>query len=660
MSMLDRALRKRLEATIREARVVAEEAAADAIRRLSVVDEVAPAYQPADQKALRVRLRAHARTLGDGWDPEKKRLLGTAKLQEATAYEAWHRMLFGRFLVERGLLVHPELGVPIGRDELRELAQDDGLPDEWALVERLAAPALPAVFKPDDPVLAVTLSPEYGKRLRALVVELPMEVFTFEDSLGWTYQFWRAAEKDAVNKAGGKIGSAELPAVTQLFTESYMVKFLLHNTLGAWWAGKVLAGNSVLAHDANDEQTIRDACALPGVPWEFLRFVRDGSGPWRPAAGTFPGWPEQAAAITFLDPCCGSGHFLVEAFSLLAALRQAEEGLSGEDAACAVLRDNLHGLEIDGRCVQIAAFNVALAAWRLADGPIALPQPHIAWVGAQPPPRAEMAALGNGDLSLRRALETLHDHFAEAPLLGSLLEVGARDLLDADLRERGEAALVRLRGAEPDRAEGAVTARGLIDAAALLSRQYVLQATNVPFLGRGKQEPILADFVAKHMPEAKADLATAMLQRMRRLTAKHGAMASVTPQSWLFLGGYKALRREFLSSLSLTVIAGLGPRAFETISGEVVNTALVVLRCVDPGTEATFAGFDANAAGEGILKAEAIKSGHVQILTQKAQKSNPDMRIAISESRDIPLLSDYASSYKGIATGDITRFIFRF
>ena len=161
-----------------------------------------------------------------------------------------------------------------------------------------------------------------------------------------------------------KIGAAELPAVTQLFTEPYMVRFLLHNTLGAWWAGKVLASRPELAREAADEPALRAACALPGYQWEYLRFVREDEV-WRPAAGSFPGWPARAAEITMLDPCCGSGHFLTEALAALAALRSAEEGLSPADAITAVLRDNLHGLEIDGRCVQIAAFALALTAWRI-------------------------------------------------------------------------------------------------------------------------------------------------------------------------------------------------------------------------------------------------------------------------------------------------------
>jgi hypothetical protein len=146
--------------------------------------------------------------------------------------------------------------------------------------------------------------------------------------------------------------------------------------------------------------------------------------PWRPAAGTFAGWPRRAADITYCDPCCGSGHFLVEAFAILATLRRAEEGLPPAEAARAVLRDNLHGLEIDGRCVQIAAFNVALAAWRLADGPVNLPVPHVAWVGAPPPlPKSEFIALADDDAELQRGLAVLHDMFRQAPLLGSLIEL---------------------------------------------------------------------------------------------------------------------------------------------------------------------------------------------------------------------------------------------
>ena len=106
-----------------------------------------------------------------------------------------------------------------------------------------------------------------------------------------------------MNESGNKIGADELPAVTQLFTEPYMVNFLIHNTIGAWYAGRVLAENPQLAGQAESEEELRKAVALPGVTWDYLRFVQTGDGerPWRPA-GTFEGWPKRAAELKSWTP----------------------------------------------------------------------------------------------------------------------------------------------------------------------------------------------------------------------------------------------------------------------------------------------------------------------------------------------------------------------
>ena len=409
---LPSALRRALEKTIKDARLTAEEGAGDAIRRLGVAEGKPPSYLNDDEKELRRHLRAHARVLGDAFNKSDE-TQETKRLVEAAAYAHWHRMLFARFLAERGLLRNPEFDVPVSLEDCRELAQTEGLTDPWTIAERYAASMLPAVFRIDDPVLSIGLDPVQTQNLHRLVTELDVEVFQADDSLGWTYQFWRSAEKDAVNRSGVKIGADELPAVTQLFTEPYMVRFLLHNTLGAWWAGKMLAANPALAQSAADEDELRVACSLPDFSFDMLRFVREGEdGPWRPAAGIFPGLPTEAKAITILDPCCGSGHFLTETLAILVALRQVEENLSSADAVIAVLQDNLHGLEIDGRCVQIAAFAVALGAWRIG-GWQTLPVPHIAWVGSPPPlPKREFVDLADGDAELEYVLAALHDLFS--------------------------------------------------------------------------------------------------------------------------------------------------------------------------------------------------------------------------------------------------------
>jgi hypothetical protein len=425
-----------------------------------------------------------------------------------------------------------------------------------------------------------------------------------------------------------------------------------------------LATKSDLASEAPDENTMREACALPGVKWEYLRFVRDdgGNGLWRPAAGTFPGWPEHVAEITYLDPCCGSGHFLVEAFAILAALRQEEERLSAVEAARAVLRDNLHGLEIDGRCVQIAAFNVALAARRLANGPVTLPVPHIAWVGAPPPlPKSEFAALANGDAELQRGLGVLHDLFLQAPLLGSLIELSGGDLVDPTRiarLDRSIAALVeKMRDAEPERSEGALAARGMADAATILAKRFTLQATNVPFLGRGRQVARLATYIGPRFDDAKNDLATAMLARMLALATLGGTIAAVTPQNWLFLGSYKDLRKHLLQTAQLNSVVNLGPAAFQDMNWWAIQTALTTWTASGPQPNSAFLALDADTGRDLDGKPEHMRSTPVLILKQAFQLVNPDARISVEPNVSTTLLSKYAVAYQGNTTGDNDRYV---
>ena len=144
-------------------------------------------------------------------------------------------------------------------DEVQELAREKAT-DWLELASDYAERMLPQIFRKDDPVLDIALPPETRSELEDLLKGLPKAVFEADDSLGWVYQFWQAEKKDEVNKSEVKIGADELPAVTQLFTEDYMVLFLLHNTLGAWWAGKVLARNPNLATSAANEDALRAAC----------------------------------------------------------------------------------------------------------------------------------------------------------------------------------------------------------------------------------------------------------------------------------------------------------------------------------------------------------------------------------------------------------------
>src|SRR4030095_14493661 len=132
-------------------------------------------------------------------------------------------------------LIAPEHGVPVSLQECRELAPELNLRDEWDVAVRFATAILPQIFRTDDPAGKVEIAPEDRTALRDLVTSLFRDVFVADDSLGWVYQFWQAKRRDDVYRSEKKIGADEIAPVTQLFTEHYMVEFLLHNTLGAWW-----------------------------------------------------------------------------------------------------------------------------------------------------------------------------------------------------------------------------------------------------------------------------------------------------------------------------------------------------------------------------------------------------------------------------------------
>jgi hypothetical protein len=662
MASLKRELRKELEQAVTAARSAAEIGARKAIEALAVQNGKPWPSMTEEQKQLRNRLRAHGRQLGD----RRELRSGSQSIDHITqecAYEHWHRMLFARFLAESDLLIEPESGVAISLDECRELALERGV-DWLTLASEFAVKMLSQIFRAGDPVLEILLPPETRQELEGLMKSLPREVFLADDSLGWVYQFWQAEKKNEVNASGEKIGADGLAPVTQLFTEDYMVLFLLHNTLGAWWAGKVLAQQPDLAKSATSEEDLRAACAVVDVSWEYLRFVREGEGPWRPASGTFNGWPKDAKHLKVLDPCMGSGHFLVFALPMLVALRMAEDKLSREDAIEAVLRDNLFGLELDNRCTQIAAFNLALTAWRII-GHRQLPALNLACSGLGINAKEEeWVELAGKDQRLRDGMSELYRLFRKGPVLGSLINPLALNkpspLLIADFQAIQpflEAALRREDYRDYETTEMTIAAQGMAKAAEILAGQFTLVATNVPYLKNGKHDSLLKEFCERTYPKAKADLATVFVERCIQFGKEGGSAALVTPQTWLFLGSYTKFRTELLADEQWNFLARLGPGAFETISGEVVNVALLTVSREVPPPEHSIAALDANPAQTSAQKADLLREAKVHEIWQASQLKNPDARISLGEVGDASLLQVFSDAYIGQRTGDGPRFI---
>ena len=614
MKTLSTEHRRQLERSVVEARDIAEAGARGALEALAVHHHEPYGHMSGEQRRLRNRLRAHARHLDDRVDARTGSHTIDHLVQES-AYEHWQGMLFARFLAENRLLIEAEMRIAITLDECEELAREEGV-DKWALAARFAHRMLPQVFRPDHPVFEVQLAREYRLKLEGLVEGLPAEVFTATDALGWVYQFWQTKKKDEVNRSEVKIGADELPAVTQLFTEPYMVQFLLHNSLGAWWVNR---------HPDK-------ACP---VDLTYLRRTEDGA----PAAGAFDGWPDNLLQFRLLDPCCGSGHFLVAAFLMLVPMRMALEDIDAIQAVDAVLRENIHGLELDQRCVAIAAFALALEAWRYSDagGFRILPKLNLAWCG-QPVggKKEEWLALAAGDPRLEAGMVALYDTFRDAPTFGSLIDPArsvSEDMLTAGFEELQpllEDAL-RKHAGEEEFEETAIAALGLAEATRLLSSHYHLVSTNVPYLVRGKQNEQMRKCAETRYPKAKNDLANVFLERCLEFSLEEGAGVTqiVMPQNWLFLTSYKAQREHLLKNARWRLLARLGEGGFDSAQAAGAFTILLTLDRRRPHTEHQLQGIDVSGPRTVGEKAELLRDGELAAVSQLGQLGNPDARIAL-------------------------------
>lgn len=453
-----------------------------------------------------------------------------------------------------------------------------------------------------------------------------------------------------------------------------MVSFLLDNALGAWWAGKQLTDSDW--QNAKDEQELRDKAAIDGVPLEYLRFVQDeNSKQWQPASGTFDAWPDNLSEFKAIDPCCGSGHFLVAIFLMLVPMRMQLENLNEQQAIDKVLSENLHGLELDQRCVELAAFAVALEAWRYpnAGGYRTLPELHLACSGLSvTAARDEWKALSReaDKQNLSIALDQMYQTFKDAPVLGSLINPRRSDAAKIadwdDLQQLlGEALSKESRSTSDssehnNQLEAGIVAQGLAKAAELLSGQYTWVVTNVPYLGRGKQNSLLQTYCEAYYPEGKNDLATVFLERCLEFCDEGGSTSVVLTQNWLFLTTYESYRRKLLKNYgwNLVVKLGGGAEAFEVGPGNITNIAMITITNTI-NTKGILRGIDTSYQKTAAQKPDALITNEIKSNRQSKQLDNPDVRIAF-DLNEGQLLSNFGLASNGLHGGDSLRFRFKY
>ena len=638
MPVLSSSHRGKLEKAVVKARKLSESGADNALEALAVHENEPYSHLDPDQRKLRNVLRAKGRLLGDVLKNDGKQSI--YHLSYELAYEYWHKMLFAAFLESNGLLMHPS-GVAVSFEEVEELAPEEGYPNKWVAAAHYASEMLPAIFRVDDPLMQVEFSLNDRIALETLLDELDNQIFEADDALGWVYQYWQSEAKARINESGDKIDGEKLPAVTQLFTEHYMVQFLIDNTIGAWWKN-------------------RNPVKTAPVEFEYLRTLDDGT----PAAGGYEGWPDSVDELTCMDPCMGSGHFITSLFQVLAPLRMEEESLSKEEATDAVITDNLHGLELDPRCTQLGAFNLALTAWKFCGKYRELPEMNLACSGIAPKGKEEDWVNLVGDVArddqtrMENGMRELYRHFQMAPELGSLLDPSTikADAFTASFEELQPVLNEALEKEENyETKERGVVAEGIAKAGKLLSNNYNLVITNVPYLGKGKLGRFLSDHLEENFEKSKSDLATVFIEKFLMKCSK---LAVVSPQNWAFQYSYKSFRKFVADNHSIISFIKLGENAFDSPQAAGAFAGLFIIDT--DNSKRKYFGLDLTRFNKPTLKKENLIKNEI-ILTNKTSISKKlDYRFIFGETSKLKPLSDFATSIEGLSTGDKNRYVFSF
>ncbi len=443
---------------------------------------------------------------------------------------------------------------------------------------------LPGLFEKTDDYMELLLKLPYTSDgvVRMLVDTIPESNFNVNEGgqveiIGWLYQYYNTEPKAKAFAKKGKITKEEIPAVTQLFTPDWIVRYMVENSLGRLWVEHLLANGDSrseqeIANDFGWKYYLPEAEQEPEVQAQLLRIREDRKNLT----------PED---ILCIDPCQGSGHILVYLFEVLMQIYQ-EDGYSARDAARCVLEHNLYGLDIDDRAYQLAYFAVLMKA-RQYDRMILKKhiQPHIYSIQeSNSVNRNQLKYFGASMNGIERnnaveQLTGLLDTFRDAKEYGSILNV---DYCDWDLL---------LRFVENDRIEGQLdfgvfdidyTQKKLItliEIGKVMAQKYNVVTTNPPYMSSSSMNEKLLKYVKDNYTYGKDDLFSCFIERIIPWICKNGFCSLMTSYTWMFLTGATRLRQYVLDRAAIQSL--IQPEYHAFFQDANVPICTFVLRVID-------------------------------------------------------------------------------
>ena len=470
--------------------------------------------------------------------------------------------------------------------------------------------------------------------------------------IGWLYQYYNTEPKNKAFAKKTKITKEEVPAVTQLFTPDWIVRYMVENSLGRMWV------------EGHPDEELKSKWKYYLDEAEQEEFVQHELDKIKAEYATLK--PED---IKLIDPCMGSGHILVYAFDVFMQIYE-NAGWSQRDAAQSIIQNNIYGLDIDDRAAQLSYFAVLMKA-RQYDRRILTRgiEPNVYAVQeSNGINRGQLKYFGTGLTDTEKnvavsQMEGLLNTLNDAKEYGSLLNVEDYDweLLEKFVENTDTESQISFDTYGLD--ETAEQLKRLIRIGKVMAQKYEIVATNPPYAGTSNLSAKMNNFVKKNYPDSKADLFAVFIERCGEILKKNGYQAMITQHSWMFLTSYEKLRMK-LPQKTIINMAHLGARAFEEIAGEVVQTASFVLSKRKINNYIASCSRLVEASSQSKKEELYLQKKEIYYSRQENYEKIQGAPIAYWVSENIinafdadKLLKDVVTASVGIQTGDNEKFI---
>ncbi|WP_409028946.1 BREX-1 system adenine-specific DNA-methyltransferase PglX [Gracilimonas sediminicola] len=455
--------------------------------------------------------------------------------------------------------------------------------------------------------------------------------------LGWLYQFYISEKKDEVFASKGKVKKEEIPAATQLFTPRWIVEYMVQNTVGKLW---------VLNHPSSRLKEHMEYYIESEVTAEDVLSIDK---------------PEE---LTLLDQACGSGHILVYGFELLYKIYE-EEGYAPSDIPRLIIEHNLHGFEIDERAAQLSGLAILMKArehQRRLFRKSEVPEPNITCFEDLTMSDEEIkSTLRNAGFD--HSDELLHDlqNMQQATNFGSLI------VPHASLQEiqKAKTACVKSMDSadlfEKEKLESLSTS---LDDLKKLATKYDCSVANPPYMGSGKMNKELSNWVKSNYPKSRFDLFSSFIERSMTFLCKDGYTGMVTMESWMFLSSFEELRKHLIDNFCIHSLTHFGWHVMRIAFG--TTSFILQNRKPQNGFIGTYSYLENRNIEKGSERPKEFpfkENGRFRIVNQKDFKRIPSNRIGYwlsDKTKNVfgkKSISEISIPQTGLQTSDNTRFL---